>query len=433
MSRNNARIWIVCSILLSVLVAPFLVRGDQQTESQLEENRAQIGRMTQSERDRLERNFQAYRAMDSQQRQSISDFHEKLNQDQSHSAGELNAALIQYREWLNTIEPFQRDQLRTTSNPQQRLKLMEEIVKDQRMRDAVRVLREWLKNDSELLKRSPLAKVPILDSEDLSRLMSGIEGIEWRRLSQEQQSELNRHDGIKRFVVLLEILKRNQSFRPADRTRGPRWGVRELFATFEKTAERFDEFVEDERARQFVHGDDDEESKLRTTLRVQSLLLMSMMMQVMGEKNDSSIPTQQQLEQIFSSLPQEEQDRLLQLEAIDFYKELVSRMEPANESEDRLSLRDVGRAFLPPWEDGGRRPPPGGRGPGNPRDGEENPPRGEMDDRDGFRGDRSDRDGRPFGGRIFQGRDGDRNSDRPPEPPPEGERPPKPPQEPPER
>lgn len=400
MSRNSIRIWILLSLLLALGMAPFLAQGDQETARQLAANRAAIAQMTLSERDRLERNFEAYKKMSPEKLAPLSEFQNKLNTDRS---GEAAKTLELYHEWLETTEPFQRDQLRATTDPQARLLLMNKVIMEQRNREAHRFFKRIVfRNDPERWKKSLLSKVPTLDAQELNTLMQGIEEMEFaaRKLTIEQKSELNRHENLRRALLLLEYLKKNTQIRPQDQQEIPPYTVKELFPTFQKVAQQFSSLVTNDAAREFILQDQSNELT-PVTSRVQGIIMMSMLVQVMSQQKAGSGPTQQQLVEYFDSLPGDEQDDLLQLEAIEFYKELINRIDPNDQPESSSAetphLGDVMRVFFS--RDGFGRPPERPGFPSRDRDGR--PPR-EGEDRPGFRGGRGpspgpgDRGGRPF-------------------------------------
>ncbi|MBT5020519.1 hypothetical protein OAH05_01705 [bacterium] len=401
MSKNNVRIWIIISIFLAIGVAPFLAQGDQETRQRIEQNRQIIATMTQSERDSLERNFAAYQKKTPQELATIQGFHHAIEENRSQSSGEYSKALDQYDLWLATIEPFQRDELKEISDPLERIRRMSEILREQRSREASSVVRRRFQN-------SPLANVPVLNKEQLQTLMDGVEDLEKDRLSDQQESELNRLGGIARFLKMLQMLKENTQLRPQDRSQIPPWVVKELFVTLRKIESQHSRYIRDETVRNYLLEETNGSREISTILRIQAVILKSLLIQVLGEQGRNSSPAQHQLEELFASLPEEEQDALLQLEAIEFYKELVVRSEPATPNEEnRVSFHDVFEVFKPSREDQMRRPP--GKGPPGDRDGR--PGNGQDGrKRDDFRGDRRGTDGRP------PPRDDreDRNKERPP-------------------
>lgn len=404
MSKNSVRIWLIVSGLLAIGVAPFLAQGDQVTRLRIEQNRQTIAEMTLSERDHLERNFASYQKKSPQELASLQAFHQVIEEDRRTNTGELSKALNQYDQWLATIEPFQRDQLKETTDPQQRIRLMSEIVREQRTREASSVFRRRFEN-------SPLADVPVLDQKQLLDLMEKVEELEQDRISLDQMSTLNRKEGVARFLKFLDLLKENSQLRPQDRAKIPRWIVKELFVTFRKIESQYISSIQDEAVRKYLIEESQDAREVSAPLRIQAVILKSILLQVMEQQNRSSMPAQAQLEELFSALPEEEQDELLQLEAIEFYKELIVRSEPTASEENQVSVHDVFEVFKPSREDDSRWPP-GKRPPGE-REGR--PGNGPGDrERDGFRGERGGPGRPPRGDGTPPPRD-DRRDQRPPE------------------
>lgn len=395
MSKNSIRIWLLISVLLAIGVAPFLAQGDQATIKLREENAQEIGMMSQSERDRLERNFSAYQSMPPEKIAELKAFHQKLEEDRNQNSGDLSIAMEQYNEWLNTIEPFQRDQLKATTDPQERLKLMTQIVGEQRERDVSSVFRRRFSN-------SPLAQVPVLKQGELISLMEMIEVKERDQLTVSQKSELNRKEGIARFLTLLSMLKHNSTLRPQDRGKIPRWIIKELFVTFRNAEPLIDRIVQNDEVEKYLSTESNDGLEIPKPLKIQAVIMKSILLQVMEQLDQKEIPPHQQLEQLFSELPDEEQDRLLELEAIEFYKELVARSDIETPEVNQVSLHDVFEVFKPSPEDQSRWSP-GKRPGGGSMNGERPPPGRERRpgdgppdrNRDGFRGGR-DGEGRPF-------------------------------------
>ena len=408
MSKNSIRIWIVCSALLALGIAPFLARGDQSTRQRIEQNRQAIANMTQSERDHLDRNFAAYKKKSPQQIAELTAFHQTIEKDQQANAGDLSKALKQYDQWLATIEPFQRDQLKEIGDPQERIRMMSEIVREQRSREVSSVFRRRFDD-------SMMASVPLLDREPLEVFMEKVEEMQLGKLSVQQKSDLNRRDGISRFLKLIEMLKENIQVPLQDRAKIPRWIDKELYVLFKDLTSQLGRLIVDDKVRDFLLEERPGPREMSTILRLQAVVMKSILFQVVSEENASSLPGQIQLEELFNSLPGDEQDALLQLEAIDFYRELVGRTAPKESEGNEVTRQYVFNVLKPYIDNPGGRPP--GKRPQDDRDGRPRPGDGDRErGREDFRDDRGG-PRRPFGreeGPPSRDERNERGDDRPP-------------------
>lgn len=418
MSRNNVRTWIVLSIGLSLGVAPFLVRGDQATRDRLEQNRQAIASMTQSERDRLDRNFEAYKLMDAQEISTLKAFHQKLSGDRS---SELVSVLDQYHAWLETIQPYQRDKLKETADPQQRIALMNEIIKEQRSRDAARFLHDAYQNTKDDQRTrfwtEMLRHVPILNESDFSSLMEGLEKNESLKFTSIGRTKLDQLEGLDRYILLLDLIKESTNVRSTDPRRLGQIVLPQLQPAFEKMAQTFDSYVENSRAKDFVSQSKVGKYPQPESMRIQGLILKSLLVHAAAKRHNAEVVSQSELETLFDDLSEEVQDELLELESIDFYKELITQERATRETLDSLEImrpfmskdqfvRLEGRWHSSASQNGGFNGDGRGRPGGFGRPGGRPSGRGE--------GGRLDRDGKP----LFRG-DGNRrpNGERPGPPP----------------
>ncbi len=366
MHKNRVRIWLLCSMLLALGLAPFLARGDQEVEQQLDHHRQTIARMSPSERERLDRNFKAYQQMSPEKIASINAFHTSLESD---SSGDLKVALDLYEEWLTTIEPHQRDQLKETVDPLQRIQLIREIRKGQRQREATAAMRSM---PNYRWRGTPLDRTPTLRPDELARIMEKIESIENHKLSDENRSELNRNEGLSRYLILIKFLKQNTRIREQDRSKIPPHVVPELFQTFEALTPFLREKGENETVKNYLTDGKEWNGKDITTLRVQGILIKSMIEQAIANRKQSKIPNQAEIESYFNSLDEETQNSLMELEGIDFYTALNTQINPKEDPES-IDLRTIWETFYPNRGDS-RRPGDRGRS-GGPR-GERSPGEG---------------------------------------------------------
>lgn len=130
-----------CRNLVIAFVALWLIAGprvwalDQKTtKSRLD----QIKNMTPIERDRVDRNAEAFRAMSPEQRHHYRELHEKLAEDRRNGGG-LSDLLDAYTQWLSTLTPVQRDQLQAEKEPGKKQILVRQMIEDRerQQREAV--------------------------------------------------------------------------------------------------------------------------------------------------------------------------------------------------------------------------------------------------------------------------------------------------------
>jgi len=238
--------------------------------------------------------------------------------------------------------------------------------------------------------------------------MSGLEESARGRLTDQDRSVLQKLEGPPRYFRLLQLIKdRTLSGPPDPSLREPRV-LPQFQQSFDKMAYTFGSYVEDSGAREYIARGLEENSFPSARMRIQITIMKTLVVQAHAQRQGVDFPKQSELEDLFDKLSEGEQDELLQLEAIDFYKELDAKRAPSHE--------DMRRLFFPkPKEDqsgGEDRKGEGRRGQGDPP--RNFGDRGPDDQRGpGDRGPRSrggerrfDRDGKP----SFRG-DGNRRSD----------------------
>lgn len=414
MTPRTIRIWLLLSLLAVPALSPFLARGDAQKRQVRQANHDQIAAMSESERQRLERNFESFQRMTPDEQAKVRSFHQELQRDLSERQGELTAVLNDYQNWLTTLQPFERDQLANAASPQERIILMKRIVERQRERTAARSMQRGplpppgddpMSRNLDRMRRFWM-DMPVLSADELSRVMQAIEQQAQFRLTESQWKEIQQLEGIERFTRLLMAIKVAENS-PHLLMVPP--------VTLREVAEKLDQLTENSAVREMM-SNADPALRFGKDTRLMALLLKSLRVRLMeDQKLASQKPTEDQLAAFFSGLPESEQDQLLSLASSDFYADLILRYP---RSSQKVNERDL--EALAPWP--GRdfnnpdRRPDGrfnGRGPGD-RDGR--PPRPFDQGRPGDDGERPD--GPPFP---------EPRGPRPEGPPPDGFRPDPPP------
>ena len=372
MNKSFVKLWIFLSVIAAMILGPYLVRDKSELLERRSDNLKKIAEMTPSEREHLNRNFSAYETMTTEQRQQILEMHSELQSTAVSSDHQLSEVMNTYMDWLQTLEPYQRDRLKQITDPLQRISAIHEILEEQRVRHASQVtqrslgreidprLRDWLR---------AMSSVPVLSNESLERLMDGVVELNPLLFTLDDRRELDQLEGLQHHLRLLEIIRsRSEPFSgdrgpPGERgpsgergpgppgERGPSGergppGFRGPFIfpeyrpVLDSLVENFDRYVEDSEARDFLR---DDSSKFSDTFRLQGMLFKSMMLEAIEEERISRRATTADLKEDFDAISEAEQDELLSLSAVDFYRSLVS----ATETHDGVHHVDVMKTFLP--------------------------------------------------------------------------------------
>jgi hypothetical protein len=189
-TRN--RIGFVVASAVALALPPLLLPAEPDG---LEAARKQVAAMTQTERDRFERNSREYLNLSEQERAQYRSMHAELRRDREENQGRLEQALTDYYAWLSTLQSFPRQELRATTDPQQRVEKVAAALEDQSQRQ----LRElpWT--------RPLFGRYPPLSPDQLSEMMAVLErGV---TLNQEQSSRLQSRSGVERHLEFFRILR----------------------------------------------------------------------------------------------------------------------------------------------------------------------------------------------------------------------------------
>jgi hypothetical protein len=351
--------------MFSVAAVPFLLRAENP---RLAQRREVVAAMTQADRERLQRNFQRFAAMDALQRAQVSDFAAALEEDRTTHRGRLNETLRIYEQWLQTLTPHQRDALRKQSDPLQRIALMRQLVEEQRD-DRI----EIRMGD----RGGFLGPIPAISRPDLEAMLEVISGKLGLYLNRPE--ELEGYEGMRRYLKMFELLARQG-----------RSMIRDLLG--EANVQLLLQAISDEQTREQLQAVPDidrpqaEAARRRTKLAL--AIFQAIEMELDRELRSRRV-SPENLTRYFENLPPEEQDELLTLTPGQFRQELLSRYVETEWSQNRINMGLVRQFFRPQRPPGERRqengpppqrrpgePPPRGGGPGDPFQRE--PPRGER-------------------------------------------------------
>jgi hypothetical protein len=350
--------------MLSVAAMPFLLQAENP---QLAQRRQSIASMTQAERERLQRNFERFTAMNDAQRAEVSDFAAALEEDRTTHRGRLNETLRVYEQWLQTLSPHQREALRKESDPLQRIALMRQLVEEQRD-DRI----EIRMGD----RGGFLGPIPAISPRDLEAMLEVISGKLGLYLNDPQ--ELEGYEGMRRYLKMFELLSRQGR------------STHQLLG--EDNVQLLLQAISDEQTREQLQTLPDmgrplAQASLRRT-KLGLAMYQAIETELDRELRSRRVSPENQT-RYFENLPREEQDELLALTPSQFRQELLSRYVETEWSQNRINMRLVRQFFRP------QRPPeerPQENGPPGPRRPGESPPRsgglGDVFPRERLRSDR---------------------------------------------
>lgn len=378
---KGVHVWFVLSMAAALALPALLLRATPDGYAACLER---IEAMPQPERDRIDRNFSEFLAMNEAQRDHYRDMHRRLQADVDDAQGIYAGVFDNYTAWLRTIESgYRREELRRTTDSAQRLELMREVVdeeSDREMREVMEVvgrdvrgipfLRRWVRGRLEMV---------LLEQGRYETLMRSVE--DRVDLTRDERRGLEGLAGINRTIRLFELLEEKGTplSRALDNSEVSRIiqdaGLESLMESLPR--EYRDEAPDLDSQRRFV-------------------LMMVVLANVRKEYRielQSRQPSEGDLRAFLNDVDDERRDDLLRSSPDDFRRQLTEAY--AAEHED-LDFDVVIQGMF-------------GRGPR--ADGPEGRPGPRPEDRDGPQADAgSRRDGRPEGpGPGFRG-------DRPPRP-----------------
>jgi hypothetical protein len=182
---NRSHLLLLAGCLIILPVIPLLLGAGGDERSQQQSNRREVEKMTPAQRARLDRNFRAFWNMTDQQRKKYRDMHRRLHEAPDGAA--LRGTMAKYQAWLETLSPFQREELRQTSGIANRIELVRRFKAEQS-------------------SPAPLSKEdPRLSREDLAAMMQVI-----ARKLKLPQKELDSMPELKQNLHILASLMREK-------------------------------------------------------------------------------------------------------------------------------------------------------------------------------------------------------------------------------
>jgi len=127
--------------VIGVLVAVVLLGGGTTEDaSVLEARRQSIEKLSQSDLNRLKRNYETFLKLPTERREQLVRLNDELQED-AKNGGRLQKLLDQYNAWLFKLSPFDRDNLLNTADPGERAQLVQKIIQDQQKQRLARATR----------------------------------------------------------------------------------------------------------------------------------------------------------------------------------------------------------------------------------------------------------------------------------------------------
>ncbi|MFN0197314.1 MAG: hypothetical protein ACKVT0_11260, partial [Planctomycetaceae bacterium] len=118
LNRETDLIWICMGAVVFTLLLPWIL-GAGPSSPEFEDRKREIENMSADERQQLEANFEAYKKSQQYLRDEYRKLHEAVDAD-----SELLSLLNEYCELVKTLRPEQRDELKRTHDPHERLILV---------------------------------------------------------------------------------------------------------------------------------------------------------------------------------------------------------------------------------------------------------------------------------------------------------------------
>ncbi|MBI3862536.1 MAG: hypothetical protein HY290_11640 [Planctomycetia bacterium] len=201
MARNRPQRASRLSLALMTALWCAAVRGDTLTPEVRDARRKEIAAKSGSERARLQQNFKDFRdenKFSEAQRDWLRQFARALKED-DRGEGKLRSVMNDYFDWLSTLTPGQRDDLRKESDPAKREKRVRDLLKKQQeLADAT--------GD----KAGTKAPGPQgFRKEDLDGVLNVVEQAIRKYTTPEENEQLKKKRGVSRHSFILDL-----AFRP---------------------------------------------------------------------------------------------------------------------------------------------------------------------------------------------------------------------------
>jgi len=115
-------------------------RAAELNSAELRQRGQDVAAMSVLDRDRLQRNWQTFQEMSPERRQHFRQLHDQLDADLKTGGKKLNHTMQTYSQWLQMLNPGQREDLRQAKNPAEKLDLVRKFKDEQDHQQESRVL-----------------------------------------------------------------------------------------------------------------------------------------------------------------------------------------------------------------------------------------------------------------------------------------------------
>jgi hypothetical protein len=190
-SLNRWRLFAGCIIVVAVI--PLCLGAGDDVRPTQEVHRRQIQEMTAAERRRLELNFQTYRQLSDSERENYDKLHRMVEDDPS-----LRELMYVYAEWLKTLSPWEREELRKETDPAARVELVRQFKEEQERKHLEQGIESPGSMEAGPGRFSRFGRH--LDAADLAAVFEVLEA----SLPPDLIESFKPHDGLARYVAVLD-------------------------------------------------------------------------------------------------------------------------------------------------------------------------------------------------------------------------------------
>lgn len=120
---------VMAGLMLSAMTVPAFAESKTDAKA-LEDRHQQVVKMSQVERDHLQRNIAAFQQMTPEDQARYRQLNQELEQDQKNG-GHLSSLMQTYNAWLQTLTPSQREMLRNEKESARKLALVQQFKEEQ--------------------------------------------------------------------------------------------------------------------------------------------------------------------------------------------------------------------------------------------------------------------------------------------------------------
>jgi hypothetical protein len=193
--------------LLPMAGAAGIARGDAADAGRREQHRREIEQMTAPQRSRLRTKFAEFRKLPADEQNKLRQLDRELKEDRRQSGGELTNVMTDYIGWLETLDPGQRQDLRSEATPEGRERHVRRIIAEQQERAEHLASRRGRNRGG-------------LSPADLDKVLGVVEKHlrEKGPRSSPQLEDLKTKEGLQRHAAIWELAFAR---RPGERGRGP--------------------------------------------------------------------------------------------------------------------------------------------------------------------------------------------------------------------